>query len=67
MLIELFKNLFRIEESLGRKKLIHFQRKGIMLAIMLNNYLMKHIKKPLAYKTTGFQKFIFSSLVQNSG
>ena len=51
MLIELFKYLFRIEKSLGVKKLIYLQRKGISLAIMLNRYLMKYIKK-----ATGIQK-----------
>ena len=45
MLIELFKYLFRIEKSLGVKKLIYLQRKGISLTIILNRYLMKYIKK----------------------
>ena len=67
MLIELFKNLFRIGKSLGRKKLILLQRKEISLAIMLNNYLMKHIKKAIGIQTNGFQQFISSSLGQNNG
>jgi hypothetical protein len=57
MLIELFKYLFRIEKSLGVKKLIYLQRKGISLAIMLNRYLMKYIKK-----ATGIQNQWLSTI-----